>query len=109
MHHIMKYSSHCALVSYTYIFHPRRHHGVIKITYGGSEGSFLHIFWHHSNLVVPTEPINEGKHGISYSRVYQQVHVGQREFIFGADPIKVPEVHTASYLPIFLLHWYNVG
>ena len=35
--------------------------------------------------------------------------LGSGNSSFGAHTIKVPKVHTTSYLLIFLLHWYNVG
>ena len=66
----MEYSGHRALVSCTCIFQPKEHHDVVEITYGCSESGFLCVFWCHSNLVVPVEPIDEGKHGISYCKVY---------------------------------------
>ena len=71
VHHVLECGGYRALVSCTYIFQPKGHHSVVEITYGHSEGSFVHVFWRHSNLVVPTKSFHEGKHGIPWYRVYQ--------------------------------------
>ena len=62
---------HRALISCTCILQPKGHHNVVEITYGRSKGNFLRIFWCRSNLVLPTELVHEGKHGIPCCRVYQ--------------------------------------
>ena len=68
--HVVEYGGYRALVSCTCILQPKGHHSVVEITYKHFEGNFLRIFWCHSNLVLPTEPVHEGKYGIPYCRVY---------------------------------------
>ena len=74
--HFSRFILNLKILHLSNTFQPKRHYSVVEIIYGHSKGSFLHIFWCHSNLVVPTESIHEGKHGIPYYTVYQQVHVG---------------------------------
>ena len=81
----------------------------IKVLNRCSESSFFRILWCHLNLIVHVESIHKQKHGISYGRIYQQVHVEQWELVFRANPIKISEIDTALCLPVFLFHGYNVG
>ena len=109
MHHVMKYGRHGMLVGCACVFQPERHHSIVEIAYASPESSLLRVFWRHSNLIISTEAIHEGKHGVSYYRIYQQVHVWQRGFVFWAGPVEISEVYTAPYLHILLLYWHNVG
>lgn len=55
MHHVMDYGCHCALVGCACIFQHEKHHSVVKISYGCSEGNFLYIPCGHSNLIIFVE------------------------------------------------------
>src|SRR3954462_13315856 len=61
MHHVMKESSHCPLVSCACILQSKRHHFVAKGTPWGDERCLLHVFRSHLNLIITGEPVHEGK------------------------------------------------
>ena len=109
MHHVMEYGGHHVLISCACIFQLKGHHNAVEVTYGCFESGFLYISWRHLNLIISTKFIHKGEHGVPCYRVYQQVHVRQREFVLWANLVEVSEIYAASYLPIFLLHWHNIG
>lgn len=70
MHHAVEYGGHSALIICTCVFQPERHHHIVEIFYGRSEGRHFCISWRHLYLIIATEFVHEGLHGISCSRIY---------------------------------------
>ena len=75
VHHVMKYGSHGALIGWACIFQLEGHHCVVRFPNERSESSLFLVLQCHSNLIVSTKSVHKGKHGISYNKIYQQVHV----------------------------------
>ena len=58
-----------------------------------------------TNLVTATKPIHEGKHDVFYRKIYQHIHIWQRELIFKASSVQVPKVRTSPDLLIPFPNW----
>ena len=73
MDHVCKDELHGPLISSTSIFQPKRHYNIKKNSNRSVKSSFLLILMCHSDLIIATEAVLEGKHFMANYIVKQDV------------------------------------